>query len=105
MRDSKIRKKSGGPTTCGHGDVPNDPEGLLACVVLAEHLLPFDGLVGALLHQGLRVTRSGHPIQFCWLFSIKDRRNKVHFSTNTQSRFASVVVDSVMGPPRLAGHS
>ena len=62
MRDSKIRKKSGGPTsghtTCGHGDVPNDPEGLLACVVLAEHLLPFDGLVGALLHQGLGVTRS-----------------------------------------------
>ena len=27
------------------------------------------------------------------------------FSTNAQSRFASVVVDGVLGPPRLARHS
>ena len=27
------------------------------------------------------------------------------FSTNTQSRFASVVVDGVLGPPRLARHT
>ena len=27
------------------------------------------------------------------------------FSTNAQSRFASVVVDGVLGPPRLACHT
>ena len=27
------------------------------------------------------------------------------FSTNAQSRFASVVVDGVLGPPRLARHT
>ena len=27
------------------------------------------------------------------------------FSTNAQSRFASVVVDGVLGPPRLAQHT
>ena len=30
---------------------------------------------------------------------------KSAFSTNAQSRFASVVVDSVLGPPRLARHT
>ena len=30
---------------------------------------------------------------------------KSAFSTNAQSRFASVVVDGVLGPPRLAGHT
>ena len=30
---------------------------------------------------------------------------KSAFSTNTQSRFASVVVDGVLGPPRLARHT
>ena len=27
------------------------------------------------------------------------------FSTNVQSRFASVVIDGVLGPPRLARHT
>ena len=27
------------------------------------------------------------------------------FSTNTQSRFASVAIDGVLGPPRLARHT
>ena len=30
---------------------------------------------------------------------------KSAFSTNAQSRFASVVVDGVLGPPRLARHT
>ena len=30
---------------------------------------------------------------------------KSAFSTNAQSRFASVVVDGVLGPPRLAHHT
>ena len=42
---------------------------------------------------------------FCRLFKIKDWCKKVRFSTNAQSRFASVVVGSVLGPPRLARHT
>ena len=38
------------------------------------------------------------------LFTIKNQCKKSAFSTNAQSRFASVVVNSVLGPPRLARH-
>ena len=38
-----------------------------------------------------------NSIIFCCLLTIKDRCKKSAFSTNTQSRFASVVVDGVLG--------
>ena len=41
---------------------------------------------------------------FCWLFLFKDRRKNA-FSTNAQSRFASVAVDGDLGPSRLAHHT
>ena len=34
-----------------------------------------------------------------------NNKNKCNLSTNTQSRFASVILDSVLGPPRLAQHT
>ena len=40
-------------TDGGHRHVPNDPQCFLARVVLSQHLLAFDGLVGTLLHHGL----------------------------------------------------
>ena len=36
---------------------------------------------------------------------MKDRYKKGAFSTNAQSRFASVVFDGVLGPPCLARHT
>ena len=36
-----------------------------------------------------------NTIIFCGLFMIKDQRKKSVFSTNSQSRFASVVLDGV----------
>ena len=52
------------------------------------------------------------PPEVCWsltqfysvdFFTIKDQCKNSAFSTNAQSRFASV--DSVLGPPRLAQHT
>ena len=53
-------------------------------------------------------TRPGlvtNSILFCWLFKIKDRCKKSAYSTNAQSRFASVVVDGILGPSRLERHT
>ena len=38
------------------------------------------------------------------VFSISSINEKSAFSTNAQSRFASVVLDSVLGPPLPARH-
>ena len=46
-----------------------------------------------------------NSIIFCWLFKIKDQCRKSAFSTNTQSRLASIVVDGVLGPLRLTRHT
>ena len=54
--------------------------------------------VSIMIISGL-VTNS---ILFCLLFTIEDRCRESAFSTNAQSRFASVVVDGVLGPLRLA---
>ena len=43
-----------------------------------------------------------NSILFSWLFTAKNRCKKSAFSTNAQSRFVSVVIDGVLGPPRLA---
>ena len=43
-----------------------------------------------------------NSIIYFWLFTIKDQCAKSAFLTNAQSRFASVVVEGVLGPPRLA---
>ena len=43
------------------------------------------------------------------IFSVDFSKSRIDvksaFSTNAQSRFASVVVDVVLGPPRLARHT
>ena len=41
-------------------------------------------------------SRGSGPLQF------SEQRNKCAFSTNAQSRFVLVVLDDVLGPPRLA---
>ena len=46
-----------------------------------------------------------NSILFCWHFTINNRCQISAFSTNAQSRFASVVVNGVLGPPRLARHT
>ena len=51
-------------------------------------------------------TRSGQKLNSILLtFQNQRLMYKSAFSTNAQSRFASVVVDSDLGPPRLARHT
>ena len=59
-------------------------------------------------NPGRVVDQEGNTILQVWsrnlilLFAINDWCKKSAFYTNTQSRFASVVVGGVFGPPRLA---
>ena len=46
-----------------------------------------------------------NSILFCMTFHNQGSVSKSAFSTNAQSRFASVVVDGVVGPPRLTQHT
>ena len=48
------------------------------------------------------ISGNSNPILFSWIFTIKDKWEKVCVFTNTLSRFAPVVFDGVMGPPHLA---
>ena len=41
----------------------------------------------------------------CRLFIVKDQCKKVRFQKNAQSRFVSVVLDHVLGPSLLVGHT
>ena len=67
-------------------------------------LLPVSGLVFGCLR--LVACRSGHYLNSILLtFQNQGSVRKSAFSTNAQSRFASVGVDGVLGPPRLAQHT
>ena len=46
-----------------------------------------------------------NSILSCWLFTVKGIQCSRVFCTNAQSRFASVVPDTILGPQRLAAHS
>ena len=58
------------------------------------------------LMSKLTITQVWSPTQ---LYSVDFSQPRISvksaFSTNTQSRFASVVVDGVLGPPRLVRHT
>ena len=60
------------------------------------------GAVDGVWHSPGRFT---HSILFCWVFTIKNCWKKWVFLTSTQSRLASVVVDIVLVPQRLARHT
>ena len=57
-------------------------------------------ITAILTNQGWSLTQS---------YSVDFSQSKIivksAFSTNAQSRFASLVVDGVLGPPRLARHT
>ena len=63
-------------------------------------------LVEEMPHDRLESPRSGHLL-ICILFPFLNQGSmlKSAFSTNARSRFASAVVDGVLGPPRLARHT
>ena len=52
-----------------------------------------------------KYTRSGHQLNSILLTFLNQGSERSAFSTNAQSRFASVVVDGVLGPLRLARHT
>ena len=56
--------------------------------------------------RGSPPSRSGHQLNYI-LFTFHNQGSVVKsaFSTNAQSRFASAVLDGVLGPPRLVWHT
>ena len=75
----------------------------LAVVAPVNGFLAAEGPVAGRLKAA---ARSGHELNSILLtFQIQGLMYKSVFSTNAHSRFASVVVDCVLGPPRLARHT
>ena len=73
--------------------------GRLASVAMWPSFSPADGVPGLSGSQVWSLTK---------FYSVDFSKSRIDvkstFSTNAQSRFASVVVDGVLGPPRLALH-
>ena len=57
------------------------------------------------LSSGQSPPITGNTKQRAWAPSIFGTTKTSSFSTNAQSRFASVVFDGVLGPPHLARHT
>ena len=75
--------------------------------VSGEKLL--DELQGIDLHVRCFVCQGAglvtNSILFCWLLSIKDQCENVGFFAKEKSRFASIVLDGVLGPLHLWRHT